>query len=212
MEVEMEAEVAETAEAAPVVSKSYSSRIVEFLRTLAITEPDATFTSEIYRHIGLKSAGLVSPILTRLAREGIIRKVGKTRSPGQIRHNQIMYQFVDPTINVGVRSLSRKGLSRNFTHRNHDLQTKLPFIDGENPEPNQPMIDTLKEAILQADTRDHKSAIKESEMSLPLCREESLVEMLLRFGIAVERYQSNPDLSRVSAEALMQEVKRRGLV
>jgi hypothetical protein len=201
-EEEMEAEVGTV----PAISKSYSSRVVEFLRNFAIIDPDATFTSSISRDIGL-DIRLVTPTLTRLSRKGIIKSVGIIPP-----NNQIVYQFVDPTVSSDVRSLSMKGFSKASAGRNRDKQqTKLPFIDGENPE-TQPAIDTLKEAILQADTRDHKSAIKESEMSLPLCREESLVEMLLRFGIAVERYQANPDLSRVSAEALMQEVKKRGLV
>src|SRR5689334_18515346 len=154
--------------------RSVSSQVRDYLIQWSHDNPDQRFMStQIGRSLGLKT-NTIAATLNHYTKCKLITPIGRLG-------RQYVYEVLDPTFTIGVRTRAPVPYSKTANNNSYPHKTR----------PDLPTLADLG-ASTEAPVAEFASLVAES---VPVPPEKSLVTLALEFALLVERSVLNPDLT-----------------
>ena len=168
--------------------QSVSSRVRDYLEQWAHEHRDEQFTAwDIQVGLQLEGVHAVSATISRFAHEKVIRAVGK-KTPPRGGRPKFVYVVEDEHLAIKTRLTAPKPHNRIGGRGPHkDTGRDLPLLEDQ-------LTEFTKKSLVPS-------------VDAPV---RSLIEMVLDLGVAIERTERNPDLTKCDTDKLLAEIQRRG--
>jgi hypothetical protein len=173
-------------------------------------DPDCrTFTSaDIQKLLNLDKSNAVAAAIHRFVELGAVAVVGRRKRAGCRGKNPFLYKLGGSFEDIITRKNAPNIRGRAYNGRRSAVQQELPLVASA-----ESTINSIRDNIAALNTASAPRAtpreiLQARDKSL---RTKSLLEHALNLAVEVEKYVSEPDLSRVSTEALRAELANRGI-